>query len=77
MNLIDALPDSYVFTSADYDAHWKLFARIMNEEDLTPEEQEFYDVTDDADRLSRIIKRQPTVGELKKWWNEDAKTKKS
>jgi hypothetical protein len=76
MTLLEALPDSYVFSAADYDAHWKLFARIMNEEDLTPEEQEFYDVTDDADRLSRIIKRQPTLGELKKWWkDEDAKKK--
>jgi hypothetical protein len=76
MNLIDALPDSYVFTSADYDAHWKLFAKIMREEDLTEEEQEFYYATDEADRLSRIMKRQPTIGELKKWWkDEDAKKK--
>ena len=41
------------------------------------EEQVFYNVTDDADRLSRIIKRQPTIGELKQWWKDEDEKKKS
>jgi hypothetical protein len=74
MSLFDNMPDEYQFSEADIHAHMKLFVKIMNEEDLTPEEQEFYDVTDDADRLRWIIKRLPTMGELRKYWeDQDAK----
>jgi hypothetical protein len=77
MTLLEALPDSYVFTDADVNAHWELFAKIMNEEDLTEEQQEFYNVIDDAGRLRCKLKRMPSMGELKQYWREEDAKKNS
>lgn len=71
------MPDSYQFSEADVDAHMKLFAKeFVSNETLTEEEEQFYHVVEQADRLRWIIKRLPTMGELREWWKEhDEKAK--
>jgi hypothetical protein len=73
------MPDAYQFSENDIDAHWALFKKeFVNNETLTPEEEDFYWVVNDAHRLSCIIKRLPTMGELRKYWEvRDAKKTKS
>jgi hypothetical protein len=76
-SLFDQMPDGYQFTQQDVDAHWELFAKEFRDNlTLTPEEEDFYRVVDDADRLRCIIGRMPTMRELRKYWEEqDAKAK--
>jgi hypothetical protein len=72
MSLFDQMPDSYAFTEQDVDAHMKLFAKeFVQNETLTAEEEDFYHVVNEADRLRWIIKRLPTTGELRKYWEEE------
>jgi hypothetical protein len=76
MNMYD-LPDSYRFTEQDVDAYMQLFKKeFVDNQTLTPEEEEFYHVVDEADRLRWIIKRLPTMGELKQYWKEQEDAKK-
>jgi hypothetical protein len=75
MSLMDVLPDTYQFTAQDIDRHWEFWRRDFWNEGptLSEEEQEFFNVTDDVDRLSRLLKRLPTMGELRKWWAQEAR----
>jgi hypothetical protein len=75
--MFDQMPDGYEFSGADIDAHWELFRKEMLENaTLTEAEEEFYHVVNEAHRLSCIIKRLPTMGELRKYWeDQDAKKK--
>jgi len=75
--MFDQMPDNYQFSEADVDAHWELFKKeFVNNETLTEEEEEFYHVVNQADRLRCSIKRLPTMGELRKYWeDEDEKQK--
>jgi hypothetical protein len=76
MSMYD-LPDNYQFTDADIDMRMNLFAKeFVDNETLTEEEEEFYYVVDQADRVRWEIKRLPTMGELRKYWEaQDAKKK--
>jgi cell fate (sporulation/competence/biofilm development) regulator YlbF (YheA/YmcA/DUF963 family) len=39
---------------------------------VTQDDLDFYNLTDEADRLSRIIKRLPTMKELREYWKQEA-----
>jgi hypothetical protein len=71
MTFLDALPDDYQFTKQDMEKHWELFPRCVTPSGplptVTQDEFDFYNLTDEADRLSRIIKRMPTMLELKNY----------
>lgn len=77
MSMFDQMPDNYQFSEADIDAHWELFRKEMLENaTLTDEEEQFYRVVNEAHRLSCIIKRLPTMGELRKYWKEQDEKQK-
>jgi hypothetical protein len=65
------IPDAYQFTSEDIAWHWANFDRCVTPNgphpSVTQKELDFFNVTDEADRLSRIIKRLPTMLELKNY----------
>jgi hypothetical protein len=75
MSLVDTLPDDYQFTGEDMEKHWELFPKCVTPDGplptVTEQELEFYNVTDEADRLSRILKRLPTIGELREYWQRE------
>jgi hypothetical protein len=76
MSFVDTLPDEYQFTKQDMEKHWELFPKCVTPDGplptVTEQELEFYSVTDEADRLSRILKRMPTMGELRHYWQQEA-----
>ncbi len=51
--------------------HWELFPKVVTPDGplptVTEQENEFYNLTDEVDRLARIIKRLPTMLELKNY----------
>lgn len=77
MRLSEALPDEYVFTEEDFDAHMSLWKKeFVDNQELTPEEEDFYHMVDEAHRMKCHIGRWPTMGELRQHWKEkDAKQK--
>jgi hypothetical protein len=66
-----AIPDAYQFTEEDIAWHWANFDRCVTpngpDPSVTQKELDFFNVVDEADRLSRIIKRLPTMLELKNY----------
>jgi hypothetical protein len=70
------IPDAYQFTSEDIDWYWDNFHKLGGLDTPKPEatEQElyFFNLVDQADRLSRFLKRMPTMGELRRWWHSEA-----
>lgn len=80
MNFVDTLPDDYQFTKQDMEKHWELFPKVITPEGplpgVTQEEIDFYYLTDDADRLARILKRLPTMGELREYWAAEEEKQK-
>ncbi len=77
MSITDTLRDSYQFTAQDIENFWEISARYFLHEPISEEETGFMDLVDDADRLSRIVKRLPTMGEVRDYWrNENEKQKR-
>ena len=76
MSFADTLPDEYQFTKQDMEKHWELFLKCVTPDGplptVTEQELEFYNVTDEADRLARIVKRLPTMRELREYWQAEA-----
>jgi hypothetical protein len=72
------IPDAYQFTSEDIDWYWDNFNKLGGLDAPKPEatEQElyFFNLVDQADRLSRFLKRMPTMGELRRWWHSERKS---
>jgi hypothetical protein len=81
MNLFEALPDDYQFTGEDMQRHWELFPKCVTPDGplptVTQDDLDFYNLTDEADRLSRIIKRLPTMKELREYWKQEAEEQAS
>jgi hypothetical protein len=75
MSFVDTLPDEYQFTKQDMAKHWELFPKCVTPDGplptVTEQELEFYNVTDEADRLARVLKRLPTMGELREYWQAE------
>jgi hypothetical protein len=73
------ISDAYQFTSEDLEKHWELFPKVVTPDGplptVTQDEIDFYYLIDDADRLARIIKRMPTMGELREYWRQEAEKK--
>jgi hypothetical protein len=73
------IPDTYTFTSEDLQWYWDNFDRCCTpngpDPSVTPQELEFFNITDEADRLSRIIKRLPTMKELREHWQAEQEKK--
>jgi hypothetical protein len=71
MTFLDTLPDDYQFTKQDMEKHWELFPKCVTPSGplstVTQDEFDFYNLTDEADRLARIIKRLPTMKELRQY----------
>jgi|SRR2546421_3496972 len=65
------IPDAYQFTDEDVAWHWDNFSKCCTPNGPSPEatkaELYFFNLVDEADRLSRIIKRLPTMLELKNY----------
>jgi len=65
------VPDSYRFTDEDVAWYWDNFDKCCGKNGASPEatkaELYFFNLVDEADRLSRIIKRLPTMLELKNY----------
>jgi hypothetical protein len=73
------IPDTYTFTDDDYDWHWANFGRICTKEgpapDVTEAELSFFNTVNQANRLRCILKRWPTMKELRKWWEVQSQGK--
>jgi hypothetical protein len=80
MSFVDTLPDEYQFTKQDMEKHWELFPKCVTPDGplptVTEQELEFYYVTDEADRLARILKRLPTMVELREYWQAEEEKQK-
>lgn len=70
------IPDAYQFTAEDLQWYWDNFDRCCTPDGplpaVTQKELDFFHITDEADRLSRIIKRLPTMKELREYWQAEA-----
>jgi hypothetical protein len=62
------IPDAYQFTAEDIQWYWDNFDKCSGKNGVSPEatkaELYFFNLVDEADRLSRLIKRLPTMLEL-------------
>src|SRR5882724_6937314 len=70
------IPDSYTFTDDDHEWYWANFDRICTTEgpapDVTEAELDLFDTVNQADRLKSILKRWPTMKELREYWKQEA-----
>ncbi len=75
------IPDSYTFTDDDHEWYWANFGRICTKEGPTPDvteaELDLFHTVNQADRLKSILKRWPTMKELRRWWDVQRTQEKS
>ncbi len=75
MSFVDTLPDDYQFTEQDQDRYWEMFDKCCGPNgpspEATKEELDYFNVAEEAHRVSTILKRMPTMGELRQHWQRE------